>query len=388
MAESALFSLGDVRLGRMLHHHKFGARAVNALLRNPRRLLVTIIIGNMFVNIVASSLAATLAISINPEYGPIVSMVVITIIVFVFCEIIPKSVGVISTERASGILAPGLRSFNIILFPVSWAVSGISDYLTGKQAPREMDLSPEDVIALLGESEADGVLDNVERAMIERVVELKYRGIKEIFTPRTSIVALEANTPRTDIFDLAISTAFSRIPVYSGDMEDVSGILYVKDFLVAGFREPINLKDIIRPVLYFPENKPIMEVFYEFRYKKQHIAMVVDEYGSISGLVTMDDLLGEITGRVHNGLRGEEYVSLGEGNFIVRGDMAIDDFNRLFPHEIYADDFETVAGFVIKHLGKVPQRGERLEYDGMIMQVMDARPNKVERVWVKRTERT
>ncbi len=388
MAESALFSLGDVRLGRMLHHHKFGARSVSALLRNPRRILVTIIIANMFINILAASLTATLAISIQPEYGPIISMVVITIVVFVFCEIIPKSLGVLRAERTSGILAPGLRFFDVIMFPLSWAVSRVSDYLTGKQAPRRVDLSPEDVIALLDESEAGGVLDNVERAMIERVVELRHRGIKEIFTPRTSIVALDVNTPLVDILGIATSTAFSRIPVYSGDLENVIGILYVKDLLVTDDKESIGLADIIRPTLFFPETKPIMEVFYELRSRKQHIAMIVDEYGSISGMVTMDDLLAEITGRVREGLRDEQCVPFGKGGYIVRGEMSIDDLNRLFPQDIYADEVETVAGFVIRHLGRIPERGERFEYEGLLIQIIDARPNRVERVWVKQEQRT
>jgi putative hemolysin len=381
MAEAALFSLGEVRRRRLARLKFPGYKSVEFLIRKPRRLLITIVLGNMFVNILLTSSAAAVAIMFAPTLGPWAVAFVITVLIYFFGEIIPKTVGVVKADTASAVLAPPVRLVYFLVWPLTMLTLVLSDLLTGKQKPRVIDIGPEEVMGLLAEGEENGVLDETEREMIERVVSLGSRSVSEILTPRTDIFTIPADaSPKVAGLSMK-AVGYSRAPVTGDGAEDIVGVVYAKDLLINGGAAS-DVKALVREPVFVPEAKKIIDLFYEFRETKNHFALVTDEYGDIAGLVTMDDVLAEIIGEVDVRRRSVECVTLGGGTFIVSARLDLEEFDDLVGVGFEAEGVETTGGFIINNLGRIPEAGERFVIGDVLFQVLEAKPNRIERLWV------
>jgi putative hemolysin len=381
MAEAALFSLGEVRRRRLARLKFPGHKSVEFLIRKPRRLLVTIILGNMFVNILFASSAAAVATVLAPTFGPWAVAIIVTIVIYFFCEIIPKTVGVVKADVASAALAPLVRFVYLFVWPLTALIVAVSDLLAGKQKPRVIDVGPEEVMGLLAESEENGVLDETEREMIERVVALGSRSVSEILTPRTDMFTVSADTAPSEAGRLMKAAGFSRAPVTGDGVEDVVGVIYAKDLLING-GAAADVKTFAREPAFVPESKKIIDLFYEFRESKNHFALVTDEYGAIAGLVTMDDVLAEIIGEMDVKRRSAECVPLGGGTYVISARLDLEEFEDLLGYDMDGEGAETVGGFIINRLGRIPETGERFVVGNVLFQVLEARPNRLERLWV------
>lgn len=381
MAEAALFSLGEVRRRRLSRLKFPGYKSVGFLIRKPRRLLVTIILGNMFVNILLTSSAAAVAIIFAPTLGPWAVAIVVTIFIYFFGEIIPKTIAVVKPDLASAVLAPPLRVVYFLSWPLTAVTVFLSDLLTGKQKPRVIDIGPEEVMGLLAESEENGVLDETEREMIERVVSLGSRSVSEILTPRTDMFMVPADASPKEAGLLMKAVGYSRAPVTDDGIEDVIGVVYAKDLLINGGGAPA-VGALAREPAFVPESKKIIDLFYEFRESKNHFTFVTDEYGEIAGLVTMDDVLAEIIGEVDVKRRSAECVPLGRGTFVISARLDLEEFVELVGARFDAEGVETVGGFIMDNLGRIPETGERFVIGDVLFQVLEARPNRLERLWV------
>jgi putative hemolysin len=381
MSEAALFSLGEVRRRRLARLKFPGHKSVEFLIRKPRRLLVTIILGNMFVNILLTSSAAAVAMMFAPTLGPWVVAVIVTVLIYFFGEIIPKTVGVVKADVASAVLAPPVRLVYFSVWPLTMLTVSVSDLLTGKQKPRVIDIGPEEVMGLLAEGEENGVLDETEREMIERVVSLGSRSVSEILTPRTDMFTISADASPKEAGLLMKVAGYSRAPVTGDGAEDVVGVVYAKDLLINS-GAAAAVKTLVREPVFVPEAKKIIDLFYEFRESKNHFALVTDEYGDIAGLVTMDDVLAEIIGEVDVRRRSAECVPLGGGTFIISARLDLEEFAGLVGAAFDADGVETAGGFIIDNLGRIPEAGERFVIGDVLFQVLEAKPNRIERLWV------
>ncbi len=379
VAESALFSLGSVRLRRMKLRRRLTAPLVRSFLVRPRQLLVTVVIGNMFALAAAASLATALGVRVNPLYGPAIAAAVTTVIVFVFAETLPKTLGVAWPEKGAALTSPFLKLVFWVLYPLNRAALALTDFLAGRPQRRSLDPGVEDIYGLLRESEAGGILDDVEREMIERVVAFADRTAGEIATPRTKIFALNADTTFQEAARTVADSPYARIPVYEDNLENVIGILYVKDILLAGDEPPPNLRESVRPAYFVPDSQPAVDLFVDFIRNRTHIALVVDEYGSLDGLVTMTDVLGEIIGEPAQPVK---YV--GARRFIVAADTDLDDFNDLTGSNLQDEEAETLAGYLLNRFGRIPAVGEEYREGDLKFTVEAAEPHRLTEVMVEK----
>lgn len=379
VAESALFSLGSVRLRRMKLRRRLAAPLVRSLLVRPRRLLVTVVIGNMFALAAAASLATALGVRVNPLYGPAIAAAVTTVIVFVFAETLPKTLGVAWPEKGAALTSPFIKLVFWVLYPFNRAALALTDFLAGRPQRRSLDPGVEDIYGLLRESEAGGILDDVEREMIERVVAFADRTAGEIATPRTKIFALNADTTFQEAARAVADSPYARIPVYEDTIENVIGILYVKDILLAGDERPPDLRESVRPAYFVPDSQPAVDLFVDFMRNRTHIALVVDEYGSLDGLVTMTDVLGEIIGEPAQPVK---YV--GARRFIVAADTDLDDFNDLTGSNLQDEEAETLAGYLLNRFGRIPAVGEEYREGDLKFTVEAAEPHRLTEVMVEK----
>lgn len=378
-AESALFSLGSVRLRRMKLRRRLTAPLVRSLLARPRRLLVTVVIGNMFALAAAASLATALGVRVNPLYGPVIAATAATVVVFVFAETLPKTLGVAWPEKGAALTSPFIKLVFWVLYPLNRAASALTDFLAGRPPRRSLDPGVEDIYGLLRESEAEGVLDDVEREMIERVVAFADRTAGEIATPRTKIFALNAEMTFQEAARAVVDSPYARIPVYENALENVIGILYVKDILLAGDDPPPNLRESVRQAYFVPDSQPAVNLFVDFIKNRTHIALVVDEYGSLDGLVTMTDVLGEIVGEPAQPVK---YV--GPRRFVVAADTDLDDFNDLTGANLQDEEAETLAGYLLNRFGRIPAVGEEYSEGDFKFTIEGAEPHRLTEVMVEK----
>jgi magnesium and cobalt exporter, CNNM family len=248
----------------------------------------------------------------------------------------------------------------------------------------------DDIQALIDVGEAEGILEEEEGELIHSILEFGDTRVNEVMTPRPDIVAVSASATVTEARDVMIESKYSRLPVYRGQIDNVEGLIYVRDLLQhwAEGREDGTIARLVRPVYFVPETKPVAELLGEMQKAHVQLSMVIDEYGGISGLVTVEDILEEIVGEIEDeDIEGDELneiVEECEGCYEVSGATEIGKIERLFDMEIEADDFTTIAGLVISEAGKVPQSGELLAFRGLEVEVLEADEKRIGRLRVKR----
>jgi CBS domain containing-hemolysin-like protein len=379
LAESSLFSLGRVRLRRMKGRRHFAAAMVRALAARPRRVLVTVVIGNAFALTAASSLATVAGHRWNEAYGPAVAGAIVAVVLFVFAEALPKTAGVAAAEAVAAWAAPFITVCYYLWYPINRAVIRLVGYLVPRRGARVLDTRPEDVYGLLQESEEDGVLDDREAAMISRVVTLREETAGEIATPRTKLFALPATMAFDEGARTVAASPYARVPLYDGGLENVVGILYVKDMLLAADARPATLGAIARPAHFVPASKPALDLFLDFVRYRTHVALVVDEYGTLDGLVTMTDVLDRIVGGPPRAVRG-----FGPDGFTVAADMELAAFNAAAATAFADEDAETIGGYIINRLGRIPPTGERYHEAGVTFTVLAAAPHRLDKILVER----
>ena len=252
--------------------------------------------------------------------------------------------------------------------------------------------SGDDIQALIEVGEAEGILEEEEGELIHSIIEFGDTRVHEVMTPRPDIVAVEADSNVRNARDVMIESKYSRLPVYREQIDNIEGLIYVRDLLerLAEGDEDGPITPMVRPVYFVPETKPVAELLEEMQKAHEQLSIVVDEYGGVSGLVTVEDILEEIVGEIEDediaGEELEEIMEQGDGCYEVSGSTEIGKIERLFDMEIEADDFTTIAGLVINESGKVPQPGEHLMFRGLDLEVLEADERRIGRLRVKRAE--
>lgn len=385
-SETALTSLSKIRLRNMLDDEVKGADKVSKATENTGKLLSSILVGNNFVNICASSLATTIAISIDPVKGAGIATVIMTLVVLIFGEITPKTIASQNSEQISlkfaGPLLIIIKLLTPVVFVLNIATGAIVKIFGGDPSKKTPLITEAELKTMVDVSHEEGVLEKDERQMINNVFDFGESKAKDVMTPRTDIEAVKGDITKDELIKVFKEEKFSRLPVYGEDIDDIIGIVYYKDVFFYDDDADFDIKHLIREVYFTYESKSTSELFRIMRTKRIPVAIVLDEYGGTSGLVTLEDLVEEIVGEIADEYDEEEedIEVVKEDEYIIDGAAHIDDVNEMIGTNIETEDFDTIGGFVIGVLGRFPEQGETVEYDGIKFVVEELDKNRIEKL--------
>ena len=372
---SAFFSGSETAYFNVKTHRENVSKKVVSLLNNPRRLLISLLTGNTFVNIAIASLAAYLTHQYAQEkQWPetvliLVEVLVVSGVVLIFGEIFPKLLAIRNSEKFAEKVYLPLKFIMLILTPITLVFHTISNLIT-KFLPmkKEKIFDSEEELKILTElGEEAGTLQEEESDMIQSIFEFNEKHVREIMTPRVDMVALDSEKSLDAVMDMVTDKQFSKIPIYKGDIDKIKGILYAKDLLpyLTGSRPNIPLASISREPFFVPETKLIDDLMKDFRYKKTNVAIVVDEWGGTSGLITLEDIVEEVLGEIRDPYDKEEspIVPQNDNTFIVDAKISIYDYEEEFELEFPEDrEYDTLAGYIFEAIGDIPKVEQKTQY--------------------------
>ena len=366
--ETAFSSLNRVRLKSKAENGDKRAALALELEEDYDRLLSTILIGNNIVNITATTIATLLFVKLlGNRSGPTVSTVVLTIVILIFGEISPKSLAKESPEAFAMFSAPILRFFLALLRPVNFLFTQWKKLLTKVfHKSGEEGITEEELITMVDQAEDEGGLDRHESELIRSAIEFGDMEVEEILTPRVDIVAVEDTATMDEIAKLFAENGYSRLPVYHEDIDDIIGVIHEKDFHAARYHGMCDVSAITSSVLYTTGNTKISELLRILQREKAHMVIVVDEYGGTEGLATMEDIVEELVGEIwdeHDEII-EEFKKQVDGSYLISCNADLTDLYDLF--SIRGDcDANTVSGWVMEQIGRIPEEGDRFTADGL-----------------------
>ncbi len=389
-SETAFIALQRIRVEHMVNTKVNGADRVSRLLQRPAKLLSTILLGNNFVNNAATALATILAVSVwGQGRGVLIATIGVTILLLIFCETTPKTIATQHAERLSLVFARPIEVLSWLFTPfvvvLSWIASGFSKLAGGVPVPRSL-ASEEEIRTMISVGHREGTVEEEAAEMLHKVFDFGDRPVSEVMVPRPEVVAIEQGSKIADFLTLYAESPLSRFPVYKENMDNVVGILSVKDVLMALAKNTSDdqsaIDDLIRPAYFTTETKRINELFAEMQDKNYRMAVVVDEYGGTAGIVSLSRLVEEIVGPVGDELAEaeKEYEAINEYTFQIDGGMRIEEVNEEMGLELPEGSYETIAGFVLHLLGHIPRQGEQLRYKGLKLVITKMRGMKIEEI--------
>jgi CBS domain containing-hemolysin-like protein len=379
-SEIAMFSLPAHRTEALVEDGIPGARTLKQLKADPHRLLVTILVGNNLVNIAMSSIATGL-LAIYFEQGVAVALATfgITAIVLLFGESAPKSYAVENTESWALTISKPLKLAEKVLLPLIL----LFDYLTrvvnrvtgGRSAIESSYVTREEIQDIIETGEREGVLDEEEREMLQRTLRFNDTIAKEVMTPRLDMTAVSKNATIEEALETCIHSGHARIPVYEGSLDNVIGVVHLRDMVRdlnygEALPDHMALEDLIEPTLHVPESKNVDDLLTEMRAERLHMVIVIDEFGTTEGLVTMEDLTEEIVGEILEGEEEEPIEYIGDDTVTVKGEVNIEEVNEALDLELpEGEEFETIAGFIFNRAGRLVEEGETITYEGVEIRI-------------------
>ena len=396
---SAFFSASETSFFNIKKHQKVSSR-VAVLLKKPRELLTFILIGNTLVNIAIGSIAANYTlnviqhqIQIPKENLLLIEVIVVTIVILIFGEIIPKSFAIRYSIYFSNIISLPFSILLKVFKPIFFVFYKISDLII-KLNPfkKEKIFDSEEELKMLTELvEKEGTIQHTESEMIQSVFDFDDKLVKEILTPRVDIIGIDSKSTLDQAMDLITNKKFSKLPVYVDTIDNIKGILYAKDIIpyLMGSRSSINLLKLSRTPIFIPETKAIDDLLDDFKVKKKNIAIAVDEWGGTSGLVTLEDIVEEVMGELRDPYDKQEYLfkKINKNQYIVDGSIKIYDLEEnidiSFPP---IREYDTLAGFIFDKLGEIPQKGQKITYSKYQFKVLDVKKNRIDKIEIKKNE--
>lgn len=371
-SEAALVGVSRLRARAMMERGVRRANAVLRLVENKNRFLTSILIGNTVVLLIADSLATYVFIEAGIPNGAIISTIVMTFLLLLFGEIIPKTVAVSDNERWALRLAPTMRQAAWILTPLVYLFQTLTNVILrpfGIKHAHQIFVTEEDIRAIVNVGAEQNVLEEQEREMIHSVIEFGDTIVREVMTPRPNVVAVSIDESPRRALDIVIAEGYSKLPVYHESKDDIVGMVHDRELLISlanGSLSSTPLRQLMRPVVHVPENKKIAELLREMQRDKFTMAIVVDEYGGTAGLVTMEDLLEEIVGEIrdeHDEEEEEPVRLVSEQEAVVDSGVNIEDVNAKLGTHLPHEEFETIGGYTVGLFGRLPSEGEEVEAD-------------------------
>ncbi|MAO72295.1 MAG: hemolysin [Flavobacteriales bacterium] len=392
-SEVSFFSLSSKNLEDLSEIDEKKEDQIRSLLSNPNKLLATILITNNFINVAIIILSSYLTANIfdfssSKTFQFIVQVIVITFVLVLLGEITPKVYAkqnaVLFSKRMSSII----KFFETIFSPFSSILIKTSSFIDKRLKQKSIDISMEEISQAI-ELASDGDQLEEEKKILKSIVEFGNIDVREIMKPRIDVVSLEKNVSFDQVLNLIVSSSYSRIPVYEGSFDNIHGVLYIKDLIPHISSKNVDWNSMCHEALFVPETKKINDLLKEFQEKKIHLAIVVDEYGGTSGIVTLEDVLEEIVGEINDEFDddGNQYSKLDRDNFVFEAKISINDFLKVVEGETdYFDeikgDADTLAGLIIERTGIIPKISDKVDFPPYTFFIESADERKINRVKV------
>jgi putative hemolysin len=371
-SEAALISISRLRARAIAERRVRGAEDVVRLVDDKNRFLTSVLIGNTIVLLAADSLATYTAITLNLPSAAVLSTIIMTVVLLLFGEIIPKTLATSDNERWALRLARPMSRMALVLLPLVKAFQFVTDLVLrpfGFKHAHKVFVTEEDIRALVNVGAEQRVIEEEERELIHSVMEFGDTIVREVMKPRPEMIAVSIDDSPRRVLDVVIAEGYSKLPVYQESKDDIVGVIHDRELLVAlanGSLAHTSVRSLMRIAVHVPESKKIAELLREMQRDKFSLAIVVDEYGGTAGLVTMEDLLEEIVGEIRDehDLDEQEAIRLiSEHEAIVEAGTNIEDVNAKLGTEIPTEDFETIGGYTVGLFGRLPSEGEEIDAD-------------------------
>lgn len=393
-SETSLFSLSKLQLDQMRRDDNPNVGLIERLLSEPRRLIVTILIGNEFVNVAASVISAAIVIELMGADNKLFNLFIMVPILLLFGEITPKTLAIKNNVAFASAQSRPIDLFSRLITPVRWVIRHIAEWFTTLIVGRDLksgSIVTKDMVRTLAhEAVGDGVLGSHEARYIEQIFSFGNATVKDVMTPRSNVFFLPLDLPFDRLLQALRDSKHTKVPVYQNHRDEIVGVLHARDLLgadLAALRsKPERLTRILREPHFVPQTKPVCDLFHSFRKRKLSVALAVDEYGGVTGMVCMEDLLECIFGDIpspSDRLGAAEAEVLDDGSIRIDAAMPIGQFNEAFGEPSESTEFETVGGLVLHELGELPDIGRRVLIRGFEFTVLSVESNRIATLSVK-----
>ena len=377
--ETAFISLSTVKLRKMISRKEKNAELVARLKSNPQRILITVLIGNNLVNIAAASIATIIAVDIFESNVIGITTGLMTLIILIFGEITPKSISIRYNEKISRLTARLLLWIEYLFMPITW----LFEKIYPRKGLRVPAITEEELRIMASIGVEEGTVQKREAEIIKKVFQLNDITAEDVMTPRSRIFVLKENKKIRSIKNKIINSPFSRIPIYKKNTDHVTGIIYKNDALIYLARKggDMTLKEIAKEPIFVPESKFIDELMRELQAKHTHLAIVVNEYGEVVGLVTLEDIIEELVGEIvgETDISKEFIKRLDKNTILVHGETEVKHINKFFNTSL-DKKYNTISGLIEGKLGRIPKIGQRLKLEGVTLEIIDANRRTIKKV--------
>jgi len=388
-SEIAMFSLERHRIDSLAEKKSKSAVTLKKMRENPHRLLVTILVGNNVVNIAMTSIATALfAFYFTRGTAVFLTTLVISFLVLLFGESAPKSYAVENTESWALRIARPLQASQYIMYPAvvffDYLTRVVNRFTGGRSAIETSYVTKDEIEGILRTGEAEGVIEEDEREMIQSVFRFTNTIAKEVMVPRLDMVSVSADASLEEVLEACVENDVTRFPVYKDNLDNIIGIVDIRDVFPA-LDTDTTPEDIVEPTLHVPETKEIDDLLQELQDERIQLAIVIDEFGSTKGLVTVEDIVEEIVGEIFETEEQEPIERLDDGAIVVKGEVNVDEVNDELGVELPEEgEFETVAGFIYNRMGRLVEEGEKVVHDNVALTVEETENTRILRVRVEK----
>ena len=398
-SETALFNLKRQDLDKLKHDIAPSSRLIVRLLSTPKRLLITILAGNTIVNVALASMAALITAEIATSRGTnqvialVVEIIVLTIVLVILGEITPKVLAMRHSLGFASRIVGTLSVFFKLFSPIAQVFYNLVEKIVGLIGihPEENFTSDEEIKELVELGQDQGVIGKDEKEMIHSIIEFGDTQAKEIMIPRPDVLMLHTEMSREDVFALIKETGYSKYPLYRDQIDQVRGIVFIKDILpyLHSVSQRINLERLARPAMFVPEHQPIDALLRDMQTQKQKLAIVVDEYGGFSGMVAVEDIIEEVLGDLRDEIddcdEETEIVKINPDVYVIAASTALDDVAEILGIKFMEDrDYDSIGGLIYFLSGTIPQAGEIVKYENYSFEVVSVEKNRIEKVKASR----
>ena len=390
-SETAFLSLSKVKLRQMLKENKKKALPVAKLKQNTDNLLTLILVGNNFVNTFSSSLATSLALTLFGSSGVGIATAVMTVLIIIFGEILPKSYAAFFPEKVSQKLAKPLTLLKTLLKPIiiifAACTKAVSKFVELFQKNPLPSVTEEELKTLIDVGDEEGTLETGEKEMLYKIFEFTDLRVRDILRHRSFVKSIDGKATYEETLAKFIESGYSRLPVFKDDFETILGTIHYKDVLYfSGNKKEFSPEKIVRKALFIPETISVITLLMRFRTEKHTFAVVVGEHGNLEGIVTTDDILKAVFGRITDeynskSVAPEERIRVtGRREFLIPGDISLNDINRIFSTDFESEDFDTLGGWLLEKIGYLPENGEKLKIGSITFTVEDVGSRRIQSI--------
>jgi len=386
-SETALFSLKKADLHRFSNSTNYVEKSIASSMRQPDKILITILLGNLFVNIMLSSFTTSVMLKYFTNYGHIISILFITPVVIIFCEITPKIIAIYFHKNFSKISFPFLQIFHKTISPLRKIIIFFSDLII-KELNLELQhniITEDELDHVVEKGEQQGIIDKKEGDIIKNVMRFSKREASNIMYPRNHAIFIQKGCTIKKAMKLINENDIVRIPVYKKDLDNIIGVIDARDIIspYLGYSKDRTIDKYIRPVDFFPFSKDLNDLLNDFLEKKIQIAVIVDEYGGTAGIVTLNSILSAILGKEFGKwetYRKNEVRTIADKHYIVYGEMQLDEFNSFFESDFTSYNSDTIGGYLIEKFENFPEKGDAIKFDNMEIRIRNIKKRKIEQV--------